>query len=218
MSVARLARVLSAAEPELDEACLAIAGAVGGPLDEIEWLAVLDVLAGECATPTPAGVVRYLVDDASFRGNVDDYYDWRNSCLDRVLDRRLGIPITLGVVAIEVARRVGARLVCVGLPGHVLLADPAESGVFFDPFQGSEPLDLDEVRRRFDRVTGGRAPFDDRYLAPMSTNAIVERILANLRAVFAQNRDAVRSAIVVELRHQTRTPSPDGPDASAALN
>ena len=71
--------------PPLDEAALAISAALTPGLDEIEWLAALDLLAGECPTPTADGVARHLFGTLEFAGNRRAYYDWRNSCLDRVI-------------------------------------------------------------------------------------------------------------------------------------
>ena len=76
-----------------------------------------------------------------FTGNRGAYYDWRNSCLDRVIATRTGIPISLSVLMIEVARRVGCRLRGVGMPAHFLVTVADESDVFFDPFDGGRRLD-----------------------------------------------------------------------------
>ncbi|MGA9278373.1 transglutaminase family protein, partial [Ilumatobacter sp.] len=89
---------LMAGEPTsvvLDETALLISQTLQPDLDLIEWLASLDQLAGECATPTAEGVARHLFEREHFVGNRQAYYDWRNSCLDRVIATRTGIPITL---------------------------------------------------------------------------------------------------------------------------
>ncbi len=112
----------------------------------IEWLAALDMLAGECPTPTAVGVARYLFDDGHFVGNRTAYYDWRNSCLDRVIATRTGIPISLSVLMIEVARRVGVKLVGVGMPTHFLVGVAGDPEVFFDPFTGGRRLDRAQAR------------------------------------------------------------------------
>lgn len=186
-------------DPPLDEAALAIASTLRGDLDEIEWLAALDVIAGECPTPTPEGIARYLADDLGFAGNRAAYYDWRNSCIDRVLSTRVGIPITLSVVMIEVARRLGVALDGVGMPGHFLVGSPS-GDVFFDLFHGSEPLDRVAVRRRFEELGGGHASWSDGHLAPVSNREIVVRMLNNLRAIFMARHDTLRLALVMQLR------------------
>ena len=187
------------ADLPLDEAALAIAGALRGPLDEVEWLAVLDQIAADCATPTAEGIARHLVDRLAFEGNERSYYDWRNSCLDHVLAVRTGIPITLAVVMIEVGRRLGVRLVGVGMPSHFLVGVPGEDR-FFDLFNGSAPLDAAGAREQFESVTGGRAPWDDAFLHATSDRQIVIRMLNNLRSIFVGNHDELRLAILMQLR------------------
>src|SRR5918994_6263124 len=94
-------------------------------------LARLDDLATRLGTGDVHRLRRFLFEEEGFAGNADDYYDPRNSCLNDVIDRRLGIPITLSLLAIEVGRRVGLVVHGVGLPGHFM----AEAdGVLFDPF------------------------------------------------------------------------------------
>ncbi len=191
---------MDATDLQLDEACLALSSAIGGPLDEIEWLASIDLLAGECPTPTADGVARYLFDDLGFRGNERAYYDWRNSCLDRVIATRIGIPITLSVLMIEVGRRLGVPLVGVGMPAHFLVRDAHDPDRFFDPFGGGVALDRDAVRELFGRVTDGRVPWRDTFLDPTLGQSIVVRVLNNLRSIFTARTDAIRLAIVMQLR------------------
>ena len=183
----------------LDEASLAISATLQPGLDEFEWLAAIDLLAGECPTPTAEGVARHLFDSLGFRGNTGEYYDWRNSCLDRVIATRTGIPITLSVLMIEVARRVGVECVGVGMPAHFLVGVAGDEDTFFDPFHGGVRLDLAGVRSLFVNLTGN-APWSDSYVAPTSNRDIVIRMLNNLKVVFASERDAVRMAMVMQLR------------------
>lgn len=205
MSVARFAQVVNAAEVHLDEACLAMSSAIQRPLDEIEWLAALDLLAGECPTPTPEGVARYLFGELGFRGNTDAYYDWRNSCLDRVIDTRVGIPISLSVLMIEVARRLGVHLVGVGMPAHFLVRTADGPARFFDPFSGGTELDADEARELFERVTRGQVPWRDSFLQPTFALPIVVRMLNNLRAIFQGRSDELKLALVMQMRSQIPT-------------
>ena len=184
----------------LDEAALLISTELQPGLDLIEWLAALDMLAGECPTPTPVGVARYLFDDEHFVGNRTAYYDWRNSCLDRVIATRTGIPISLSVLMIEVARRVGVRLVGVGMPTHFLVGVAGDPDVFFDPFTGGRPLDRTRARALFEDLTHRQVPWDDAYLEPTSNRDIVIRMLNNLKAVFAGRSDAVRLGMMMRLR------------------
>ena len=198
----RFARLLSG-QPSalaLDEAALCIAAHVRPTLDAGAYLAKLDELASACRTPTLDGVVHTLFGRNGFRGNADDYYDPDNSLLDQVIDRRVGIPITLAVVTIEVGRRIGVPLDGVGMPGHFLLRDKVDRSVFVDPFDGGRQLDADGCRRIFGRVTGGRIGWSDDYLEPVSRPAIVERMLANLKQVYRQSGQTDRLRWVGRLR------------------
>jgi regulator of sirC expression with transglutaminase-like and TPR domain len=137
--------------------------------------------------------------DWGFAGNRADYTDPRNSLLGHVLDRRLGIPITLAIVLIEVGRRIGVRLHGVGMPGHFLVGIDAEPGVFLDPFAGGVRLDEDGCRERFVQLNGPDARFTSELLAPTPKRAIVLRVLNNLEAAYSQQRS--RAVVwVVRLR------------------
>ena len=199
---ARFAELMApgAAEVPLDEAALLISTELRPGLDLIEWLAELDELAGNCPTPTPDGVARHLFDAEHFAGNRDAYYDWRNSCLDRVIATRTGIPISLSVLMIEVARRIGVKLVGVGMPAHFLVRVADDDEAFFDPFDGGRRLDRSEARSLFEELTRGQVPWSEDYLEPTPNRDIVIRMLNNLKSVFTNRGDAVRLGIVMDLR------------------
>ncbi|HEV7862509.1 MAG TPA: transglutaminase-like domain-containing protein, partial [Acidimicrobiia bacterium] len=129
----------------------------------------------------------------------ENYQDPDNSYLDQVVSRRLGIPITLSVLTIEVGRRLGVALDGVGMPGHFLLRDRADPGTFLDPFGGGRRLDADGCRAIFATLGGagpgdsGRPPdrggvsrleWHDAYLAPVGSRAILSRMLLNLQGLF----------------------------------
>lgn len=166
-------------EMPLDEAALLIA-AHDHPVDVDRELARLDDLARD-APDTAESLARYLFAERGFVGNTDNYRDPRNSYLDVVLRRRLGIPITLSVLMLETGRRRGMALAGVGMPGHFLVR--AEPGLFFDPFHGGVRLDEAGCRERF-ASTHGDAPFRPGYLAPTGSRAILARMLANLVRAF----------------------------------
>lgn len=189
-----------AGDVPLDEAALLISAALQPGLDMIEWLAALDVLAGDCPTPTPDGVARFLFDVEHFVGNRQAYYDWRNSCLDRVIATRTGIPISLSVLMIEVARRVGVRLVGVGMPTHFLVRVADDPEAFFDPFAGGRRLDRGEARSLFEDLTRGQVRWEEGYLGPTPNRDIVIRMLNNLKSVFAGRSDHVRLGLIMGLR------------------
>ena len=185
---------------DLDEVSLVMSGVLQPGLDEIEWLAALDLIAGDCPTPTAEGVSRYLFGELGFSGNREAYYDWRNSCLDRVIATRTGIPISLSILMIEVGRRVGVPLVGVGMPTHFLVRAADDDTVFYDPFDGGRQLDRDGARELFERLTRGQAPWSDSHLDPTPNRAIAIRVLNNLKMAFARRSDEVRFALIMQLR------------------
>lgn len=178
----RFVALVRAEEPQvrLDVGAFCIAAHAHPALDVDAACASLDDLAAGCDDATFAAVRSHVFDRWGFRGNDEDYDDPENSFLDSVLDRRVGLPITLAVLVIEVARRVGVAVVGVGMPGHFLLREAVADDVWCDPFAGGELLDLDACRARFDAVFAGARPFDPSYLAATSSRAILARILANL--------------------------------------
>jgi regulator of sirC expression with transglutaminase-like and TPR domain len=116
------------AEVPLDEVALVIAAHARPELDIGAQLTRLDELAATCFAPTLDALVRHLFVDLGFRGNEGDYYDPRNSYLDEVVERRLGIPITLSVLTIEVGRRIGVPVAGVSLIGRIVLGDLVDLG------------------------------------------------------------------------------------------
>ena len=135
--------------------------------------------------------------ERSLTGNTSDYGDPRNSFLHQVLDRQLGIPITLSVVAIEVGRRKGVPVAGVGLPGHFIIACGPR---FADPFRGPEVFAIDEVEERWRRNTGLRQPLDPRWLVPVSPRSIVLRMLNNLKQTFVALDDPVALHSLARMR------------------
>lgn len=168
----------------LDEAALLIADAVKPDgADVAGALAALDELADEVPAPTLDGLRRLLFRDLGFGGNPDDYYDPANSFLDDVIARRVGIPITLAVLMMEVGRRIGVPLAGVSMPGHFLVRDKVDPDVFVDPFARGRLLDRDGCEARFHAVQGPGSVFDDSFLDPVGKRAILTRMLANLENV-----------------------------------
>lgn len=139
-----------------------------------------------------------LYEVEGFRANERDFYDPRNSYLNEVLDRKLGIPITLSVVYLEVARRVPLPAVGVGLPGHFLvkaLTPPGE--VLLDPFAGGRELTQDDCQERLDRVYGGLVRLEPRMLLPVTKKQILVRILNNLKTIYLNRGEFDRALDVV---------------------
>lgn len=181
--VERFSALAAAPEPELDRCTLTIAAGANPSLDVDRWLRELDKLADRVSSLDE--LLRRLFAEEGFDGNRERYYDPRNSLLDQVLARRLGIPIMLSVVCIEVGRRAGVALEGVGMPGHFLIR-PVGSDVHVDPFGGGAVLDLAGCEALF-RTSTGAGPdvaFGPHLLTSTSTAAILVRVLQNLRAVY----------------------------------
>ncbi|WP_312316774.1 tetratricopeptide repeat protein [Stenotrophomonas sp.] len=145
-----------------------------------------------------AAVNRHLFDELGYGGDHGEYYDPRNSYLNQVLDRRLGNPISLALVQMEVARRLGIPLDGVSFPGHFLVRLPVDDGMLvMDPFNGGRPLDVDELRERARSHLGGEVP-DDQVLAQIldaaPARAILMRMLRNLHGVYAERGEWDRAA------------------------
>lgn len=181
----------------LDEAALLIAAHADRGLDVDRWRTVLDDVAARCDDASFAGVVEHVRREG-FTGNRDDYYDPRNSFLDQVIERRVGIPLTLSIVTIELARRVGVPIVGIGMPGHFLVRDALDREAFADPFS-SMTLDRGGCERLFS-VVHPDVPFDEVHLLPVGPLVIVTRLLTNLKSIYSARRDRAGLIWVLRLR------------------
>jgi regulator of sirC expression with transglutaminase-like and TPR domain len=195
----RFVSAISVPEPEvpLDEAALLIAAHADPAMDVGVQLARLDAVAERVPLATAESVAALLFDEIGLRGNEDDYTDPRNSFLDQVLDRRLGIPISLAVVMMEVGRRAGVVIEGIGMPGHFLVRS---GGVLRDPFRKGRPMEMGECEDLFHGMFGADTPFSAELLAPTGPHAILGRMLANLRNSYAERGDPDGLAWVIRLR------------------
>jgi regulator of sirC expression with transglutaminase-like and TPR domain len=190
---------------DLAQAALLIARDEYPDLDLGPYLDRIDAMAetvrgrlrgGEGATSRIAHLNRYLFDELGFRGNVAEYDDPRNSYLNDVLDRRLGIPITLSILYLAIGARSGVPLAGVSFPGHFLVryAGPdLEDEILIDPFHRGALLTPDQCRRRLHESFGGRIAFHPALLRRASHREILERTLNNLKAGFEGRRDYGRA-------------------------
>jgi regulator of sirC expression with transglutaminase-like and TPR domain len=195
----------------LDQASILIAQSADPFLEAAPVLAALDDLATSCPGYTLDHLLRHLFGRDGFGPDRDNYYDPRNSLINHVLERRIGIPITLAVVALEVGRRIGVPMSGVGMPGHFLLRDKVDPSVFIDPFNGGQLLDEAGCRRLFRRITGPETTWSDEFLDPVSNLSIVSRMLNNLRAVYRKDRDLGQLRWVMALRATLPAPFGDDP-------
>ncbi len=199
---ARWADLVRRPEPEvpLDEAALLISAAADPGLDVDAQMARLDDLGARVGSDEPDAVSRLLFGELGLRGDRDGYYQPVNSYLDRVLDRGLGIPITLAVLLVEVGRRAGVVLEAVGMPGHFLVRDPARPGTLIDPFDAGRPLDMAGCERLLHQTTGATARLTPEMLAATGAHAVLARMLANLDRAFEMAQDRRSLSWVCDLR------------------
>ncbi|MEY2405442.1 MAG: hypothetical protein QOG39_358 [Acidimicrobiaceae bacterium] len=199
---ARFAVLVQQAEDDipLAEAALLVAAHAHPSVDVAAQLGRLDALAASCPASTLDALLDHLFVREGFTGNRDDYYDPANSYLDSVLERRLGIPLTLSIVAMEVGRRVGVPLVGIGMPGHFLVRPAGDAGVLIDAFEGGARLDRDDCERRHREVHGPGIPFDDTLLQPVGTRAVLARLLANLKSIHVARNDRGALRWILRLR------------------
>jgi regulator of sirC expression with transglutaminase-like and TPR domain len=142
----------------------------------------------------------YLFEELQFVGNRDNYEDPRNSCLNEVLDRRTGIPITLSVVYMEVARRAGLQVDGVNFPGHFLVRCPEQKGhLIIDPFHAGALLSEHKCRLLLQKHVGNEVAFSKSLLAPATREQIVVRMLLNLKRIYVNMRSFPQARDVTEL-------------------
>ncbi len=198
-AVEQFVALVASDDARLDLGAALLPAALRSPADVAAILSGLDELAATCREHTFEALRLHLFTGCRFRGNVHDYGDPENSFLDAVLGRRIGIPISLAVVVIEVGRRLGIAIEPIGMPGHFLVRDVA-SGMYCDPFHGGALLDENGCRVRHDAVFGGRRVLMPGDLDAVSTGQVLARMLANL----AQSRLAARPQLLATMLHMHR--------------
>jgi regulator of sirC expression with transglutaminase-like and TPR domain len=195
---------------DLTSAALEIARTEYPSLDCGQYLSRLQDLAErarESIRPNPTAreaitvLNRVLFEEEGIRGNRDDYYDPRNSFLNDVLDRKLGIPITLSMIYMDVAHRIGFPLVGVGMPGHFLLKhyDVVAGEMIIDPFNRGRILTEVECQRRLLEIYGEEASLQPEFLRPVTHRQILRRLLNNLRQIYFTQRNFQKGLTVLDL-------------------
>jgi len=213
---------------DLARAALAIARTEYPQLDPDSYLARLQGLAQRVRArltrnPAPpetiASLNTVLFEEEHFRGNVADYYDPRNSFLNEVLDRKLGIPITLALVYEEVARRIGLPLFGVGMPGHFLLKHYDVDGgqVILDPFHGGALLTPQECQQRLDQIYSGQMQLQSEFLSSVSRRRWLTRLLNNLKTIYLSGRNFRKALVMADLILAIYPRSPEDVKQRAAL-
>jgi regulator of sirC expression with transglutaminase-like and TPR domain len=188
---------------DLDRAALTLATIEFPGLEIDNCLSTLDTFASEIASRTHDSTGRgyvnavnhFLFDEMGLRGDSDDYYDPYNSCLNQVISRRRGIPITLSVLYIEISRRLEKPVFGIGLPGHfVVQYNDGIYSTFIDPFHQGELLSADQCYDRAQMPIG-----DPRVLAPVDTRQILFRMINNLRGIYFSRRSYTKALQVMDL-------------------
>jgi regulator of sirC expression with transglutaminase-like and TPR domain len=196
------------ADIRLDEAALLIGAWEHDAFDVAPHLRALDELARraapaieKAATPDGAGraLAAMLFKELGFRGNTEAYYDPRNSFLADVLERHVGIPISLSVLYMEVGRRLGLSVGGVGFPGHFLVrVDGGAAPLILDPFGGGVALSRADLEALLVRSSGPDARMAEVSLSASSKRAILVRMLNNLAGIYGRDGDTDRSLEVLE--------------------
>src|SRR5262245_12765725 len=178
---------LNECDLELDRAALLIAAEeypyldIEKRLDQINAFAELARAGDDVSADPLTRIMRLgalLFDDLGFRGNSEDYFDARNSFLNDVIDRRAGIPITLSVLYIEIARRIGLKLFGVGLPGHFIVKFVGDDHeILIDPFNGGRLLSEQKCREMIQEMYNGEMLFTPDFLYAVSKKQILKRML-----------------------------------------
>jgi len=177
-------------------------------LSEDRYLARLDQLAEETRDrlddeTAPLLVLQELLETLytrqGLRGNREAFYDPRNSFLNDVLDRKLGIPLTLGIVLLEVGWRLDLPLEGVNFPGHFLVRFRGGAiDLLIDPYDGGSVRFQDQAQELLDRVYGGMVRVRDSFLKTARRREMVVRLLTNLKGLYLNVRDHKRALAVVE--------------------
>jgi regulator of sirC expression with transglutaminase-like and TPR domain len=203
----------------LAQAALVIARIEYPRLDAEQYVAMLDTmgestrraieraadLSGDRSTLSCIRALNeHLFEELHFVGNRDRYEDPRNSCLNEVLDRRTGIPITLSVVYMEIARRAGLQVDGINFPGHFLVRCPGagvrgRGGLIIDPFHGGAILSEPDCRVLLQRHVGTEVAFSKSLLAPTTRPQIIVRMLLNLKRIYVHMRSFPQARDVTEL-------------------
>jgi len=189
---------------DLAHACLLIAEDAYPGLEVERYLGDIERMAMRLRGRMPqtlgaeervAALNEFLFEDLGYRGNTEAYYDPRNSYLNEVMDRKLGIPISLAVLYMAVGRRVGLPLEGVSFPGHFLVRLRLRAGVLvLDPFAAGAPQSEAELRARLQRVIPAGATDNvplaelplDQFLEPATNRQILARVLRNLKAIYRE--------------------------------
>lgn len=184
---------------DLAKASFSYAQAEYPNLDIQKYLGILNSIASDIQPQLPAELYplkvikvinSYLFDKLKFQGNSQDYYQADNSFLNKVIDRKIGIPITLSVVYLEVAKRLDFPMVGIGMPGHFLIRPEFEdAGIFVDAFNRGEILFEQDCQEKLNQIYQKPVKLESDLLAPISNKQILGRMLNNLKFIYLHRKD-----------------------------
>ena len=226
---AALVRLLEGPEENatLDRCALEIAAAFNPGVDVDHYLQILDLMAEHLALripdrPQPDHVIdalnTYLFIDEGFSGNAETYYDPRNSFLSDVLDRRTGIPVTLSILYIEIARRLGFTFEGVGLPGHFIVRyDHGDQSILLDPFNAGKRLSKADCEERLKSIFNPSVSLQAHHLRAIPKRRLLHRLLTNLKLIYLHAHDIDKALLSIDLCVAIDPKNPDEYRARAML-
>jgi regulator of sirC expression with transglutaminase-like and TPR domain len=193
---------------DLARASLYYAQAEYPNLNISEYISILDIMAEEIDTrlpkqPYPLKVIKtinnYLFEELGYQGNGEDYYNASNSFLNDVIERKRGIPITLSVIYLEIAKRLNFSMVGIGMPGHFLIRpDFEDCGIFIDPFNQGEILFKQDCQEKLSDLYQKPIKLESHFLAPASNRQILARMLTNLKFIYLRSQQLSKALAVID--------------------
>jgi regulator of sirC expression with transglutaminase-like and TPR domain len=140
-----------------------------------------------------------MFDVDGYRGDAADYYDPRNAYLNEVIDRRIGLPLTLSIIFLHAASRIGLNAFGVGLPGHYIVKVQFElNELYVDPFHGGATMTIAEIGQMISQITGGRARLSSQNLRSWTGRETLQRLLANLQNMWTRAGDTRKAGAAAE--------------------
>lgn len=195
-------------EINLGKAALYIAQEEYDNFDSTDYIKLLDDMAAKVQKRLPSEryplrviqtINQYLYDELGYKGNADDYYDPRNSFFNDVIDRRTGIPITLSLLYLEIARRLNFPMVGINMPGHFLIRPEfQDAGIFIDAFNQGEVLFQQDCEERLKQMYGYPVTLEPSFIAAVGNKQILARILTNLKFIYLNNKNWDKALAAVE--------------------
>lgn len=141
----------------------------------------------------------FAFEHLGLRGDARDYHSPSNSLLNEVMSRRRGIPLTLGILFLELGWRIGMPIEGVGFPGHFLVRLTGEQeDLIIDPYRRGMMVHEEDRRHMLNEITGGRIEYDETLLAPASKHDMITRLLRNLKAAYLREDDDANALLAVE--------------------